>query len=74
MAEVPPEELAFDVRQVLLKAPATKRLDDLAVQTLAEHLVQARLRFTRKAPAPLRSTGSVGAELLRHAVERGRDW
>ena len=35
-AEVPPEELAFDVRQALAKAPATKRLDDLAVQTLAE--------------------------------------
>ena len=28
--EVPPEELAFDVRQALLKAPATRRLDDLA--------------------------------------------
>ena len=75
-AEVPPEELAFDVRQALAKAPATKRLDDLAARTLAEriaeHLAQARLRFTRKAPAPLHSTGTVGEELHRRAVEP--DW
>ena len=34
--EVSPDELAFDVRQALLKAPATKRLDGLAMRTLAE--------------------------------------
>ena len=41
--------------------------------TSAEHLAQAQLRFTRKAPAPLHSTGSVGAELLRRAVEPDPD-
>ena len=58
------------------RGPPTKRLDDLAVRTLAErianHLAQARLRFTRKAPLPLHSTGSVGAELLRRASRRTR--
>ena len=61
-AEVPPEELAFDVRQALLKAPATKRLDDLAVRTLTEriakHLAQARLDLAppgwRDGPGALR--------------------
>ena len=73
-AEASPEELAFDVRTALAKDPARRGMDELAMRTLAEriaeHLAQARLRFTRKAPAPLRSTGSVGAaELLRRAVE-----
>ena len=68
-AEVPPEEVAFDVRQALLDALATKRLDDLARRTLAElvaeHLGQARLRFTRKAPLPLHSTGRVIGRVAR---------
>ena len=73
-AEASPEEIAFDVRMALAKDPARRGMDELAMRTLAEriaeHLAQARLRFTRKAPAPLRSTGSVGAaELFRRAVE-----
>ena len=39
-AEVPPEELAFDLRQALLKAPATKRLDELAARRLAGRIIE----------------------------------
>lgn len=65
------------LRQELSKAPATRRLDELALRILAErvaeHLAQAWLRFTRKAPAPLCLTGTVGTELLRRAVEPDPD-
>lgn len=64
LVEASPEEIAFDVRTALAKDPATRGMDEFAMRTLAEriaeHLAQARLRFTRKVPAPLRSTGSVG--------------
>ena len=50
-AEASPEELAFDVRTALAKDPARRGMDELAMRTLAEriaeHLAQARLRFTR---------------------------
>ena len=57
-AGVPPEELSFDVRMALAKAPATKGMDELALRLVADrvvqHLAQARLVFVRGAPFPLR--------------------
>ena len=71
--EVPPEDLAFDVRMALAKDPAARGMDELAMRMLAdraaEHLAQSRLRFLRMAPLSLHSAGyrpePVGSELLR---------
>ena len=54
--EVPPEELAFDVRMALAKDPGAKGMDELAMRVCADrivkHLAQSRLRFLRMAPLP----------------------
>ena len=84
--EVPPEELAFDVRMALAKDPGARRMDEIAMRICAEgivkHLAQSRLRFLRMAPLPLHSAGyrpepigdgPIGDALHGRAVEPDQD-
>ena len=80
--EVSLEELVFDVRMALLRAPATRGMDELAMGILADgivkHLARSRLRFLRMAPLPLHSAGyrpePVGAALAVAGLEVQRDF